>query len=250
MANSSRNGTTWTAHVSDASRVGSDPLARPSHVPAAPPRRRRRWWMALIGIVLAVPGLVVLLAGLVLAVNGVILVLDVDGARSDAIVEVAVPGAATVELDSRTYVAFALGDGLVTSHLDPVRNVTVAVRADFAEPVITVVGPDGVALTVSTPSVDTLEVHPGSDVASVALFRVTTPGDHRIDVVPASPGGGVPVDSVIVREDGIWEGGQIDDEVFVVLGVILLLVGGFALTLGVVLLVIGLARRSSGSTIR
>ncbi len=222
----------------------------PQGFPMAPaaPQRPRRSWLAITGIVLTVLGVLALIAGFVLAMFGAFGWVSDDGARRDAIVEIDVPGTATVELDEGSYVAFALGEGLVTARLDQVRDLVEAVRGNFADPVITIVGPDGVALVASTPRVSTLEDRPGTDTASVAQFRVTTPGDHRIEVVSGSPGGGGPVDAVILRDgDGLSAFGISEG---LAVGVILLVVGGIALTLGVVLLVIGLVRRSFGQTIR
>lgn len=215
---------------------------------AAPPRQRRRSWSVITGILLTVLGVLALIAGFVLAMLGAFGWVSESSARSNAIVEVAVPGASTIELDDGSYVAFALGDGLVTSRFDQVRNLSEAVRGDFADPVVNLIGPDGASLTASTPRVETLEDRPGTDLASVSQFRVTAPGDYRIEVVSGSPAGGGPVSSVILREShGLSALGASEG---LAVGVILLMVGGVALTLGVVLLVTGLVRRSLGSTIR
>jgi hypothetical protein len=222
------------------------PQGFPVAVAAPPPRRRS--WLVISGIVLAVLGIVALIVGFALVIFDVVDTATDSGARRDAIVEIAVPGTATVELDDGSYVAFALGEGLVTARLDQVRDLVEAVRGNFAEPVITIVGPDGVALVASTPRVETLEDRPGTDAASVAQFRVISPGAHRIEVVSGSPGGGGPVTSVILREaDGLSAFGISEGFAF---GAVLLFVGGSALTLGVVLLVIGLVRRSLGRTSR
>jgi hypothetical protein len=213
---------------------------------AAPPKRRS--WLTVTGLVLTILGILALVVGFGLTIFDVVDQATDGGARRDAVVEVAVPGTATVSLDDGSYVALAIGEGLVTARLDQVRDLVEATRGNFADPVVTLVGPDGVALVATTPRVQTLEDRPGTDAASFAQFRVTTPGEHRIEVVSGSPGGGGPVAAVILREaDGLSAFGVSEG---LAAGVILLFLGGSALTLGVVLLVIGLVRRNLGSTIR
>jgi hypothetical protein len=222
------------------------PQGFPGQFPTPPPKRRSGLLVA--GLVLTVVGILALVVGFGLTIFDVVDRATEGGARRDAIVEVPVPGVATIELDDGSYVAMALGDGLVTARLDQVRDLVEAVRGNFADPVITIVGPDGVALAATTPSVQTLEDRPGTDTASVAQFRVVTPGQHTIEVASGSPGGGGPVTAVILTEaDGLSAFGVSEG---LAAGVILLFVGGAALTLGVVLVVIGIVRRNLGSTIR
>ena len=200
----------------------------------------RRSVSAVAAAVLSVGGLVVVVVGMSMLITAGLDLASGDGSRRDAVAEVALPGEETVDLAAGSYVALALGDGLVRATYDQVTERVDAVRGPFAAPLIGVVGPAGSALELRSPRVDTLEDRPGADIASLVEFTVRDAGAHVITVEPAPGSTGGPVASVILREsDGLDAFGVGD---FVV-GFVLVFAGGTAVLIGVLLGVASLLPR-------
>jgi len=103
-----------------------------------------------------------------------------------------------------------------------------------------VTGPDGVALELRPPRIETLEDRPGTDAASLVEFTVRDSGTYTVTVQPAPDSTGGPTTSVILRESGGTAGFGIGD--FVV-GLVVVFAGGTAVLLGVLLGVAALFRR-------
>jgi hypothetical protein len=202
---------------------------------------RSRWSAAgVAAIVLFVGGIVAAVVGMIMLVVAMIGVASDDGARRDSVVEISMPGDEIVDLDPGSYTVLALGEGLVGSSFNPVKDRMDPVRGPFAAPRIVVTGPEGVELELGSPRVETLEDRPGTDAASLVEFTVRDSGMYTVSVEPAADSTGGPVTSVILRESGGLAGFGIGD--FVV-GFGLVFAGGTAVLLGVLLGVVSLFRR-------
>jgi hypothetical protein len=194
----------------------------------------------VVAIVLFVGGVVAVVVGMIMLVVAVIDVASDDGARRDSVVEIALLGDEIVDLESGSYVVLALGEGLVGSTYNQVKDRMDPVRGPFAAPRIVVTGPDGVELELGSPRVETLEDRPGTDAASLVEFTVRDSGMYTITVAPAADSTDGPVTSVILRESDGLAGFGIGD--FVV-GFVMVFAGGSAVLLGVLLGVASLFRR-------
>jgi hypothetical protein len=217
------------------------PFGRPPSSGAPRPKSSapRRSPTVILAALLFVGGIVAVVIGMVTLVAAVIGVASDGGARRDAIIEIDVPGEGIVDLEARSYVALALGEGLVVASYDSVQERVDAVRGPFAAPLVVVTGPDGMAVELRTPRVETLEDRPGTDAASIVELAVRSAGVHTVAVEPAPGSTEGAVTSVILRRSGGVDSFGLGD---FVLGFVVTSMGAAAVMVGVLIGVMSLVR--------
>lgn len=146
--------------------------------------------------------------------------------------DVAVPGSTEMALDEGRYHVLALGPSLVvgdaSSATDPIGDVE---RLPFTEPTVTVTGPDGEDMQLTSPGIETLYDTPAIDAVAIAELVVPADGTY----VVAADGGAGDVTYV-----GIGEATDLADEVKESLAVgVVITLGGLAGGFGILLLVGG-----------
>lgn len=220
--------------------IGAENIGFGTGASSAPTRRRGRGLVRL-GIGLLVVGVAAFVGGFVLmGVNAFDAVQDGIDPQGDLNVSVGVPGAGTVELDADRYQVVALGDTLVSvSGMSSDAGGYTVTRLPFAEPAVTVTGPDGAVMALESPSIDRLSSTPGLDAVGISEF--TAPVDGTYTVTVAGDRGAV--SSIGIDEaDSLWDAAR---PWITSSGVIAL--GGILMTIGVLVLVGGIMRSTLGS---
>jgi hypothetical protein len=188
-----------------------------------------------IGAVMTALGSIAFIVGFV--VMGAELFETVDEGldpASDLALVVDVPGEGTVDLEPDRYEVVALGPSLtsVSGRTSDAGGMDVD-RLPFAEPRVTVTGPDGEEVGLEAPSIDRLTHAPGLDVVGLREFTARQSGTYTIEVGGESG----PVTQVGVGEaESLWEGarGFVASAVIITIGALLGTLGFLVLVGGIV----------------
>lgn len=147
--------------------------------PASPPPARRPIRMLVVGIVLAVLGVVGLAVAGGLGLRAVSDALDV---RGQLVAQLDVPGSTTVNLQPGEYVVLALGTGLVTGASSGTGSPGGALTAiPFVVPEVRVTGPGG-PVELRAPGASSIVSTPSLDAVAVHSLTIATAGSYSVDV--------------------------------------------------------------------
>jgi len=231
-----RNGSARTAFglpafgLHDLGRVGAD----------APARRKSRV-LIRVGIAMLIAGVLAFVGGFVLmGVNAFDTVRDGIDPERELDLSLGVPGEGTVDLDAGRYQIVALGDTLVSvsGRSSDAGGYTVT-RLPFAEPPVTVTGPDGSVIALEAPGHDRLSSAPGLDAVGMSEFTAPADGSYRVTV----GGESAAVTKIGVDEaDSLWESAEPWIRSSVVTAI-----GGMLMTVGALVLVGGILRSALGT---
>ena len=150
--------------------------------PAPPPPARRPIRMLVVGIVLAVLGVVGLAVAGGLGLRAVSGALDV---RGQLVAQADVPGSTTVNLQPGEYVVLALGTGLVTgatgASSDTGSPGGALTAIPFVVPEVRVTGPAG-PVELRAPGASSIVSTPSLDAVAVHSLTIATAGRYSVDV--------------------------------------------------------------------
>lgn len=186
--------------------VPPNPLS-PGTAPIEVRTRRGPKVLIIIGGALTAIGAIAFVVGFV--VIGATLFETVDEGldpTSKLDLTVDLPGEGTVRLEPDRYQVVAVGPTLTTvsGRMSDAGGQDVD-RLPFADPDVTVTGPDGQELALEPPDIERLSHAPGLDTVGLSEFTVTTAGDYTITVT-GEPG---PVTQVGIGEaKSLWEEAQ------------------------------------------